>query len=41
VGKDWIQLAQDREGRDNTVLKGRGSGCLDSNCQLFNNDSAA
>jgi len=24
VGKDWIQLAQDKEGRDNAVLKERG-----------------
>lgn len=22
--KDWIQLAHDKEGRDNTVMKGRG-----------------
>jgi hypothetical protein len=23
MGKDWIQLAHDREGRDNTAMKGR------------------
>jgi hypothetical protein len=24
MGKDWIQLAHDREGRDNTVMKDGG-----------------
>ena len=41
MGKDWIQLAHDMEGRDSTVMKGQGTCCLDSNCQLFNKDSSA